>query len=93
MARVTRALLALACPILVSASDGDAFNFLVMGDWGGKGSPPYTTPEEIATAVFCLTRPVFVFHFIYCFDSFFLAGTKKCVMLCASEGRHGKSSR
>ena len=28
----------------------DAFNFLVMGDWGGVGSPPYTTPEELATA-------------------------------------------
>ena len=45
-------LLALACPVIISASaDGDAFNFLVMGDWGGQGSHPYTTAEEIATAV------------------------------------------
>ena len=44
--------LALLCPALVAASaDDDAFNFLVMGDWGGIGKPPYTTPEEVATAV------------------------------------------
>ena len=44
--------LALLCPALVAASaDDDAFNFLVMGDWGGQGKPPYTTPEEVATAV------------------------------------------
>ena len=43
--------LALLCPALVAASaDDDAFNFLVMGDWGGIGKPPYTTPEEVATA-------------------------------------------
>ena len=25
-------------------------NFLVMGDWGGIEDPPYTTPQEVATA-------------------------------------------
>jgi len=27
-----------------------SLNFLVMGDWGGQGSAPYTTHQEIATA-------------------------------------------
>ena len=38
--------------VCVSASSVDdaAFNFLVMGDWGGQGSAPYTTSAEIATA-------------------------------------------
>jgi hypothetical protein len=27
-----------------------SFNFLVVGDWGGQDTPPYTTPGEIAAA-------------------------------------------
>ena len=27
-----------------------SFSFLVMGDWGGQGSSPYTTKQEVATA-------------------------------------------
>ena len=51
MASALAALLCL-CPALVAASPADdAFNFLVMGDWGGQGTAPYTTPEEVATAV------------------------------------------
>ena len=48
--------------VCVSASSVDdaAFNFLVMGDWGGQGSAPYTTSAEIATAVRSYARKSFL---------------------------------
>lgn len=33
-----------------SATDGDSWSFLVMGDWGGQETAPFTTPGEISTA-------------------------------------------
>ena len=39
--------LAAAAPTAVAAAD---LNFLVMADWGGQPTPPYTTAGEISTA-------------------------------------------
>lgn len=33
-----------------NAADASELHFLVMGDWGGQGSSPYTTSEEVSTA-------------------------------------------
>ena len=41
---------ALASSCAAVAQADDALNFLVMGDWGGSGSSPFTTAGEIATA-------------------------------------------
>jgi tartrate-resistant acid phosphatase type 5 len=43
----THCLLAAALVGCVAASD---LNFLIVGDWGGQVTPPYTTAAEIATA-------------------------------------------
>lgn len=46
-----RASLAVVLALCAAAAQADdALNFLVMGDWGGSGSAPYTTSGEIATA-------------------------------------------
>ena len=38
----------------VSVASADDLNFLVMADWGGAPSNPYTTPEEYVLAFFFL---------------------------------------
>jgi tartrate-resistant acid phosphatase type 5 len=43
-------LVASCATLAVSAVGGDELHFLVMGDWGGKESSPYTTPGEVSTA-------------------------------------------
>lgn len=43
-------LLALASLAAARAASADALDFLVMGDWGGKGSGTCTTAEEVNTA-------------------------------------------
>merc|ERR1712166_729634 len=40
----------LLCFSGVAAMADGALKFLVMGDWGGSDKPPYTTPDEVATA-------------------------------------------
>ena len=54
MAYIARTLITAAVTLLcfsrVAASTDGALKFLVMGDWGGSDKPPYTTPDEVATA-------------------------------------------
>ena len=36
--------------VFATANDGETLNFLVLGDWGGKPDPPYTTEAEVSIA-------------------------------------------
>jgi len=43
-------LLALFAIICISTASAESINFLVMGDWGGYNSKPYTNEAELACA-------------------------------------------
>jgi tartrate-resistant acid phosphatase type 5 len=45
-----RSLLVVLAALVLAAAADNSISFLVMGDWGGQPTAPYTTPAEVATA-------------------------------------------
>ena len=40
----------LLAAVLVGCTAASDLNFMIVGDWGGQVTPPYTTAAELATA-------------------------------------------